>query len=190
MRMLYGCGLALGGWIVCLCLVEAEEKPSVPPPIPAAEAKAAEAAKLLHVELTTGGYKMYLNRKAAEKLRDALNAVDQEQDLAQAIREQAKQTGDAQEMARAELLAFVISKRLPDFRNEMNHKIGSDGVTIRVFGLAKPRKERPLLKNILRSALPPEVWEKVQKVMVMVHTTPIYWIVEPQGELLPPTRKP
>ncbi|VTS06268.1 hypothetical protein [Tuwongella immobilis] len=135
--------------------------------------------RAVYLEVHPTGYTMYLNRSIAEMLRTALTGITDEKKAAQTIRSRID-PGMPQELrGRLELLAFGVQHQMPGFRNALGEKMGSNGVIIHVTGVAKKGKDRPVLRLLMNAALPKNLEEKTQKLLIFLRTTPIYWTVEP-----------
>lgn len=159
------------------------QTPPAPPALGAAAGAAALAVpgpKAITVELTTTGYKMYLNRATAELLQEALKGVTDEKALAERIRTRIKPDTSAESKAKMELLAFAVQKQLPQFREQLGTRMGDNGVIVTVHGpQKKPKRERPVLKAIAKLALNDELEEKAQKLLTVMRTQAVWWSVAP-----------
>lgn len=150
------------------------------------------ASRPVIFEPLANGYRVVLSRDAAERLRDALNRIDDEKALAEQVREAAKQFPPAADgtpdptAARLELLAVGLSGHLPQLKKALATKIGPNGATVRVFGLVKgppadPR--RPRLRRaaeLAKEAMPDDLKAQVTGALVMARTTPLTFTVEPR----------
>src|SRR5262249_2785739 len=139
------------------------------------------------------GYQIFLNRRTAEFLRDALDQADEKQ-IADALRDQAKRRKegdkpDPDTAAKLELAAFLVSFQLPAFKKAMHENMGPGGVTIKVTGLQAPKiefkKPRPVLEKaagIVRATmplLPVDAQMTLEGLRSMARTTPLAWKIEP-----------
>jgi hypothetical protein len=141
-----------------------------------------------------GGYQVWLNRRTAERLADALAKTDEKQ-LAAALRDLAKDQKDGDKpdeatAAKLELAAFVVSSQLPGFKAALAQNMGPGGVVITFTGLQAPTvkfaRPRPVLERaagVVRGAMPlmpAEAREAVEALRAVARTTPLLWTVEPR----------
>jgi hypothetical protein len=141
-----------------------------------------------------GGYQVYLNRRTAEWLADALEDVD-EKDVAARLRKRAKEKKEAdspdEDAARTlEMIAFAVSTQLPGFRKALAEKTGPGGAVVTLTGFQSPavkfKKPRPKLQKaaeVVRGVmplLPGEAREVVEALRAVARTKPLFWKVEPR----------
>lgn len=141
-----------------------------------------------------GGYQVYLNRRTAEWLSDALEGAD-EKDIAARLKKRAKEKKETdppdEETAKTlEMIAFAVSTQLPGFKKALAEKSGPNGAVITLTGFQSPtvrfRKPRPKLENaaeIVRGVmplLPEEAREVVEAMRAVARTKPLFWKVEPR----------
>ena len=138
------------------------------------------------------GYEIRLNRRSAERLRDALENADEKsitgtlRDLAKQKREGAEPDADA--AAKFDFAAFLVATQLPGFKKELADNMGPGGVTIRLTGLQAPAVpfKRPGLARAAEAVrgvmplLPPDAQDAVEALRAMGRTTPLMWKVEPR----------
>jgi hypothetical protein len=134
----------------------------------------------LRAEEITGGYKLYLTHSAAERVRKALNKIEDEQGLADTLRGVAKDLNDGEVPLQVEILAHAIAREVPAFKKSLAEKMGDEGVTITVYGLPRKVKDRPVLRAIGKAVLPPDLQEQARALLTMAKTTPLYWKIEPR----------
>ena len=135
---------------------------------------------MVTIQLTSTGYDLELSRAAAEGLLASLEKIDNEEELAEAVR--AKKLVDRTEKARleTELFAQSVARDLPLLREQLRKKMGPRGVVITVAGMpAPPRREWPRLKK-LGESLPPFLRAKADKLVKIARTTPVFWTVSPR----------
>src|SRR4051794_29688124 len=172
-------------------------QPDVPPGVP----PLLEVAPPPHpayppvaVAAVSGGYRIALNRRTTDLLRDALDRTN-EKDIAANLRQMAKEKKEGAEpdeetAATLELIAFVASSQLPAFKKALREQTGPGGAVITFTGLQAPavkfRKPRPRLERaleVVRGALPlmpDEAREAVEALRAVARTTPLFWKVEPR----------
>ena len=146
------------------------------------------------VVATKNGYQVILNRTTTEALQQILDKTDEKQ-VANSIREKAKEakTGpapDENKAATLDLVAFLVSSQVPEFRKALHESAGPGGVIITITGLQAPkvtfRKPRPRLEKageLVRGAMPlmpDEAREAIEALRAVARTTPLLWKVEPR----------
>ena len=144
----------------------------------------------VRVEALPQGYRVWLNRPAADAFHAALVMAGDEKQLAESLRTAArdrKESGWSPEViAQLELLALGAEKQLPGLRQAVGEKMGPNGVVIRATGLQRDkvfRKPRPRLEKafeIGKSLLPEETRATLEGLRSMGRTTPLFWTVEPR----------
>jgi hypothetical protein len=164
------------------------------PPVPLAEAPApVPAGPPVAVRAIQGGYTITLSRSAAERVRDALANADEKQ-IAQALRDEAKRRKDdpekADDAAKLELVALIVSSQIPAFKKAFAEKVGPHGAVVTVTGLQAPavkfRKPRPKLEKaaeVVRGVmplLPGEARDVLEALRAVGRTTPLFWQVDPR----------
>lgn len=140
-----------------------------------------------------GGYHVYLSRRMAERLADALEGVDPK-DVAAKLRQRAKEKKEAdppdEDAARTlEMIAFAVSTQLPGFKKAHAEKMSANGAVITLTGFQSPtvkfKKPRPKLDKaaeVVRGVmplLPEEAREVVEAMRAVARTKPLFWKVEP-----------
>jgi hypothetical protein len=149
------------------------------------------AGPAVRVTTRDNGYQVALSRPAAERLRDALDRVQDEKGLADAVRDAGKQLAandpdPEAAAARVEVIALMLSGQLPQLKKALHERMGEYGVTIRVWGLQRERvlkRDRPRLRRAVeaaRAALPDDARETVDALIVAARTTPLTWKVDPR----------
>lgn len=142
-----------------------------------------------------GGYRIALNRAAAELFRDALAQSDEKQ-IADSLRKLAEEkkadskNPDNQTAATLEMVAFVVKSQLPGFKKSLASNMGPNGVVITLTGLQAPKvkfaRPRPRLERAMEAVrgvmplLPEEAKEAVDAMRAVARTTPLFWKVEPR----------
>ena len=132
------------------------------------------------VEPLEGGYRILLDRATAVALREATKDGENDKDIAEAIKAVIRRRNDE---ATAEKMSATINlwaSQTPILRKALEEKIGPGGIAIRVWGVPKVRKDRPLVRAIVRGAMPEELRDTVRGVMLIANTTPLYWKAEPR----------
>src|SRR5437773_2481279 len=162
----------MGLGLVALSWAVTAPPPDLPPPLPLLPPPGAvEVAPPPHaphppvaIAAVKGGYQVYLNRRTAELLRDALDKAD-EKELAATLRKKAQERKEADPddhtAATLEMVAFAVSTQLPGFKKSLAENIGPGGAVITLTGLQAPtvkfRKPRPRLEKaaeITRGVMP------------------------------------
>jgi len=139
-----------------------------------------------------GGYRVYLNRRMSERLVDALEGFDPK-DVAAKLQQLAKENKEAdrpdEDAAKTlEMIAFVVSTQLPDFKKSLAEKIGPNGAVIMITGFQLPtvkfKQPRPKLEKaaeVVRGVmplLPEEARQVVEAMRAVARTTPLFWKAE------------
>jgi hypothetical protein len=157
------------------------------------------AAPPVAVTAIPGGYRVALNRRAADRLYALLDRTD-EQAIAAALRDRAEALKDGPEpdgkgAATLELIAFVTASQLPGFRQALAENTGPAGAVVTVTGLQADRaklpfrKPRPRLERaagLLRenmAVLPADAREAAEALRAVGRTTPLFWKVSPLPEV-------
>ncbi len=140
------------------------------------------------------GYRIVLNRTAAERLQQLLDQTD-EAKLAASLRERAKQTKatatpDDTTAATLEVVAFLVANQLPGFRKALRENTGPGGATITLTGLQAPtvkfRNPRPRLERAVETVrgamplMPEDARQVVEALRAVARTTPFRWVIEPR----------
>jgi len=157
-------------------------------PIIVAVALTPAAEPPVRFETIKNGYQVTLTRPAAEKLRAALDVVEDEKELADALREVAKSPSakDASTSATLEIVAAVLASQVPQFKKSLADNLGANGVVVRVYGLQRDKvlaKPRPILKRaveVAREVLPDDAKGQLDAILTAARTTPLTWKVEPR----------
>ncbi len=137
--------------------------------------------------LGQNGYQLYLNRLAAETLRDILHDNVNEREIAKAF-------ADRSDDLKVKVLAHVVAARVTLFKKELADKIGPGGVLITVKGpkpqdlLKKDQTQEDRNRADRRDALIQTVLpRKLRPLQNVINTVPTHVTVEPReadgGEL-------
>jgi len=182
------------GAVVGLTTAAAAQQPDLPgeglpPGMELAPAPHAATPAVRVVSQATG-YHMILSRPAADRLRQALKMVEDEKGLADTIQDWAKSKENAgaapETVGQLQLLAFAVRNQLPGFKKALGEKMGPNGVTVKVTGLAgqnilgKPRPKLERAAAIARQFIPDDARETLDGIKSMASTTPLFWTVEPR----------
>ncbi len=165
-----------------------ETAPAATNPDPSAAARPArpsETSELpVRIELLKSGYKVILDRSAADTLNTLMQSVQAEQPIADLLRDQGEKSTDDQTKADLKFIAAILQTQVPAFRKKLAANLGPAGVTITVVGIDNAAMEkRPVLRKLALAFLPPEMQQKAKKLIKVARTIPLTWSIQPRQDM-------
>ena len=138
------------------------------------------AAPAIEVTPTKFGYTLRLDRPTAEAMRDALMDVKDPKGVAESLKEAVDAERRPEVAAAVRSFALVFASQAGPMREALQKKTGEQGILFNVYGVPKAaRKDRPLVRAIIRAAAPDEFTKAMRDAKLVLDTEAVYWIAEP-----------
>ena len=134
----------------------------------------------IEVTPTKFGYTLRLDRKAAEAMRDGLMDVKDPKSVADSLKGAIDAERRPEVAAAVKSFALVFASQAGPMREALQTKMGDHGIVFNVYGVPKPpRKDRPIVRAIIRAAAPEEVADAMKDAKLVLETKALYWVAEP-----------